>query len=311
MHGNGDIRERFVFFIKAFWIAGKNFIWDDCLIISSSISFVFLLAIIPFSALFLFLMNLFKNLFLPGLFPENMVDIFVQDLSEFIPFISKKWIYSHLINSTGFGSFTTINLIMLPIISGLLFKSLEVSFRRIFHLKPRNLIKGHMLYAALSIFAILIFFTWNFIWTILSDAIRSFQFDLDQNSYFNDFYSIIIDYFTSSHIKINLLSWLMLILFFLITVKLFLRIPIKQHHRIVGGVLFGLLWLFARKFFGLYIRHITHFNVLYGSLSSVCIILLWIFYSAIALFYSVEFMYVLHCGRDRIWLNNPRTKFRK
>ena len=304
-----DIRERFKFFLKAFWIAGKNFIWDDCLIISSSISFVFLLAIIPFSALFLFLMNLFKELFLPGLFPENMVDIFVQDLSEFIPFISKKWIYTHLINSTGFGSFTTINLIMLPIISGLLFKSLEVSFRRIFHLKPRNLIKGHMLYAALSIFAILVFFMWNFIWTILADAFRSLGFDIDQNSYFYNIYSIIIKYFTFSHI--GLLSWLMLILFFLTTVKLFLRIPIKQHHRIIGGVLFGLLWLFARKIFGLYIRHITRFNVLYGSLSSVCIILLWIFYSAIALFYSVEFMYVLHCGRHKIWQNNLRTKLRK
>lgn len=304
-----DVRERFKFFLKAFWIAGKNFIWDDCLIISSSISFVFLLAIIPFSALFLFLMNLFKNLFLPGLFPENMVDIFVQDLARFIPFISENWISTHLINSTGFGSFTTINLVMLPIISGLLFKSLEESFRRIFHLKPRNLIKGHVLYAALSIFAILVFFMANFIWTILADAIRPFQYNIDQNPYFHNFFSILIEYFTFSHI--NLVSWLVLILFFLITVKLFLTVPIKQHHRIIGGVLFGLLWLFARKFFGLYIRHITRFNVLYGSLSSVCMILLWIFYSAIALLYSVEFMYVLHCGRYKIWQNNPRIKFTK
>ncbi|MBW1957869.1 MAG: hypothetical protein JRF31_06980 [Deltaproteobacteria bacterium] len=35
-------------------------------------------------------------------------------------------------------------------------------------------------------------------------------------------------------------------------------------------------------------------NLLYGSLSSVIVILLWIFYSSAALLYSVEVMYVLH-----------------
>lgn len=304
-----ELIKRFKFFLQAFLIAAKNFIWDDCLIISSSISFVFLLAMIPFSALFIFLMNLFKKLFLPSLFPKNMVDILVQDIARFIPFVSKNWISTHLINSTGLGSFTTINLIILPIISGLLFKTLEESFRRIFHVRQRNLIKGHLLHSVLSIFAILIFFMANFIWTILADAIRPLQYHLDKNPYFHDFYSTVIEYFTFSHFKI--FSLLFLILFFWITVKLFLTVPIKKHHRLIGGVLFGLLWLLARKFFGLYIRHITRFNVLYGSLSSVCIILLWIFYSAIALLYSVEFMYVLHCGRYKIWQNNPYAKVTK
>jgi uncharacterized BrkB/YihY/UPF0761 family membrane protein len=158
-----ELIERTKFFFNAFWIAGKNFIWDDCLIVASSISFVFLLSIIPFSALFLFLMNLVKDIFLPSLFPQDMVDILVQDIAQFIPFISKKWIYTYLINSVGIGSFTTINIFMLPIVSGVFFKALEESFRRIFHLQRRNLIKGHMLYAALSIFIILAFFMANFI----------------------------------------------------------------------------------------------------------------------------------------------------
>lgn len=301
--------DRLHFFLKAFWIAGKNFVWDDCLTISSSISFVFLLAVIPFSALFLFLMNLFKNLFLPGLLPQNMVDILVDDIARFIPFVPEHWIHTHLINSVGVGSFTTINFLMLPIISGLLFKSLEESFRRIFHLQQRNVIKGHMVYAALSIFAILVFFMANFIWTIMADAIRPLQKVVQQNPYIHDFYGVILEYFTFS--QINILSWIILVMFFWITVKLFLTVPIKKHHRFVGGVLFGFLWLLARKFFGVYIGHISRFNVLYGSLSSVCIILLWIFYSAIALLYSVEFMYVLHCGKYKIWQNDPRNKATK
>ncbi len=302
----GELNKKINFFIKAFWIAVKNFIWDDCLIVSSSLSFVFLLAVIPFTALFVFLLNIFKNLFLPGLFPANMVDILAQDMAHIIPFVSENWIQTHLINSVGVGSFTTINILMLPLASGLLFKSLEESFRRIFHLRQRNLIKRHMIHAVLSIFVILIFFMANFIWTVVADAIRPILQLVKENPYIHNFYGVILEYFTFTHF--NLLSWLILVIFFMITAKLFLTVPIKRHHRLIGGFLFGGLWLLAREIFGMYIKHISHFNVFFGSLSSVCVILLWIFYSAMALLYSVEFMYVLHCGRDKIWQNDPNDR---
>ncbi len=301
-----ELIARIKFFFRAFWVAGKNFIWDDCLTVSSSISFVFLLSIIPFSALFLFLLNQFRDIFLPSLFPQEMVDILVQDIARFIPFVSKKWIHTYLINSVGIRSFTTINILMLPIVSGIFFKALEESFRRIFHLERRNLIKGHMLHAALSIFVILTFFMANFIWTVLFDAIRPLKIYLNQNPYLNDLYAAILPYFSLSHHKT--LSWLILVVFFMITAKMFLTVPIKRHHLLVGGVLFGLLWLLARECFGIYIQRITRFNVLFGGLSSVCILLLWIFYSAIALLYSVEYMYVLHCGRFKKWQNDLSDK---
>lgn len=287
-------RKKVWFFFEAFGIAARNFIRDDCLTVSGSISFVFLLAIIPFSALFLFLLGIFKNIFLPGLFPQNMVNILVDDMIQLIPFVTREWIQTHLIDSVGLGSFTTINLLMLPIISGLLFKSLDESFRRIFHLDRRHLIKGHVLYATMSVFAILAFFMANFIWTVVADAIAPLQKYFVQNPYVHNFYGVVLNYFTFQ--QVNLLSWLILVVFFLITVKLFLKLPIKMRHRLTAGVLFGCLWLMARVLFGLYIQHVSHINVLFGSLSSVCIILLWIFYSSIALLYSVEFMYVLHCG---------------
>ena len=290
---------RIKFFFRAFGIAGRNFFWDDCPTVAASISFVFQLAIIPFSALFLFLLNSFKNLFFPGLFPENMAAIMVEDIRRFIPFVSVQWLQTHLIDSVGLGSFTTINLLMLPIISGLLFKSLEESLRRIFHLQRRNLLKGHALYAFLSVFAILLFFMANFLWTMAADAIKPFQVYIDQSPYTHDLYAAAIDYFTFN--QINVVSALILLLFFFITVKLFLSIPIKLHHRLIAGLMFVLLWLFARQLFGYYIQHVSRINVLFGSLSSVCIILLWIYYSSLALLYSVSFMHVLHCGPYKEW----------
>ena len=297
------------FYTKAFAIAWHNFAIDDCITVSSSISFVFLLAVIPFSALYLFLLNLIQDIFLPGLFPPNMVQVLIEDIRRFIPFIPAQWLRTHLVDSLGIGSFTTINLAMLPLISGLLFKSLDQSFRRIFELPPRSLLVGQAFYAFMSIFTILLFFMANFIWAIVSDAARPIRALLQQTPYLNDIYEVVLGYFSLPHI--NLVSVLLLILFYLITVRVFLVRKINLRHRLISACLFSLSWLVAREIFGYYIQHVTRINVLFGSLGSVCIILLWIFYSSIALLYSVEFMYVIHCGPFKLWDEHGKSKRNK
>ncbi len=295
----GRLARRHSFFYRVFLIAGRNFVRNDCTTISSSISFVFLLAIIPFSALFLFILNLFQNLFLPELFPRDMVVVLVEDLNQLIPFVSKQWVRTHLVDSVGLGSFTTINLLMLPIISGLLFKTLDQAFRKIFNIPRRNLLTGQVAYAAMSVFAIAFFFMFNFIWTVVSDTAWELQQSMEEAAYLSDLFTSALDLFSLS--QINLVSWLILVLFFLTTVKLFLNIDIKRRHRLMAGALFGTLWIGARECFGLYIQNVSRINVLFGSLGSVCVVLLWIYYSSVALLYSVEFMYALHGGPYKIW----------
>jgi uncharacterized BrkB/YihY/UPF0761 family membrane protein len=99
----------------------------------------------------------------------------------------------------------------------------------------------------------------------------------------------------TSH-RINLLSAMVLIGFYLVTIKLFLNVKIRLRHRLASAVIFCLLWVVARQLFSLYISHITEVSVLYGSLSSVIVILMWIFYSSLALLFSVEVLYALHSG---------------
>ena len=290
---------RHTFYYRVFLIAGRNFVRNDCTTISSSISFVFLLAVIPFSALFLFVLNLLQHLFLPELFPGDMVGILVEDIHQLIPFVSREWVRTHLVDSVGLGSFTTINLLMLPIISGLLFKTLDQAFRKIFNIPRRSLFSGQVAYAAMSIFAIACFFMFNFIWTLVSDTAWQLQQSVEQAAYLSSLYARALDLFSLS--QMNLVSGLILVLFFLTTVKLFLNIEIKRRHRLMAGALFGVLWIGARECFGLYIQNVSRINVLFGSLGSVCIILLWVYYSSVALLYSVEFMYALHGGPYKIW----------
>ncbi|NNG02004.1 MAG: YihY/virulence factor BrkB family protein [Desulfobacteraceae bacterium] len=303
------LTRKFFFLFTAVKIAARNFILDDCTTVSASISFAFLLSIIPFTALFLFILNSFQYLFLPELFPPGIVDILVEDINSLIPFVPKVWVRTHMIDSVGLGSFTVINLAMLPVISGLLFKSLEESFRRIFELKRRSLLFGQAFYAFLSIFGILLFFMVNFIWTIVSDATAPFEKILFETPYLNNIYAAAFDYFTIPHI--NIVSLFILVGFFLITVKVFLPVPIKLNHRLLAGSIFALLWLAARYGFGVYVNHVSRINLLFGSLSSVCMILLWIFYSSLALLFTVEYMYVIHSGRFKVWQKPEQVRARK
>ena len=264
----------------------NKFIKDDCVTLSLSVSFVFLLSIIPLTTLSILIFDLAKGFFFSNAaWAGNISEILAEEVNHIIPFVSKEWIKVHVVNSEAYGSFKAINFLMLPIISGLIFKSLETSYRKIFQLPPRHLLFGQAFYVIITVFAGLLFFMSNFIWIILSTV----------GSHILNAIKLAMDLFTSH--RINLLSAVVLIAFYLVTIKLFLNVKIRLRYRLSSAVVFCLLWIVARKLFSLYISHITEVNLLYGSLSSVIVILMWIFYSSLALLFSVEMLYALHSGR--------------
>ncbi len=263
--------------------------------LSLSISFVFLLSIIPFATLSVLIFKSIQNAFFSqtpwaGNLPEAMTD----GLVHAIPFVSREWVKTHVINPNAYGSFKAINLLMLPIISGLIFKTLDTSYRRIFQLPSRHLLLGQAVYMTMSIFAILLFFVLNFIWIVISASLPHLLSMIDAESYLANIFEtakLVVTYQ-----PVNLLSAGIILLFYLVTIKLFLNIKIKWRYRMISGLVFCLLWMVARKFFGVYIQHISEVNLLYGSLSSVIVILMWVFYSSMALLFSIEVMFVLHSG---------------
>jgi len=272
-----------------------KFARDDCVTLSLSISFVFLLSIIPFTTLSILIFDLVKGFFVSNaVWAGNISETLAEEINHIIPFISKEWIRSHVVNPDAYGSFKTINFLMLPVISGLFFKSLEASYRKIFQLPPRHLFFGQAFYVIISVFAGLLFFMSNFIWIILSTVLSHILNAVNNTPYVNQISKLAFSAFTSH--RINLLSAMVLVVFYLVTIKLFLNVKIQLRHRLASAVVFCLLWIVARKFFSLYISHITEVSVLYGSLSSVIVILMWIFYSSLALLFSVELLYTLHSG---------------
>ena len=275
----------------------EEFIKDDCVTLSLSISFVFLLSIIPFATLSILIFDFIQNLFFShNNWTAQITERLIDQIGQVIPFVSKGWVKTQ-INPHAYASFKTINFLMLPLISGLIFKTLDTSYRKIFQLPSRHLLLGQAVSILMSIFAVLLFFVLNFIWIILSASIPHLFSLINAAPYFTNIVSTAIFLFT--YLPVNVLSGLVILLFYLATIRLFLNIKIKYRYRFISGIIFCLLWLFARKIFGIYIQQISEINLLYGSLSSVIVILMWIFYSSMALLFSIEVMYVLHEQNDR------------
>ena len=280
---------------KLFTLSAREFVRDDCFTLSLSISFVFLLSIIPFATLSVLFIKSIQDAFFSGtIWAGSVTETMTDGLVSAIPFVSKEWIKTHVINPRAYGSFKAINFLMLPLISGLIFKTLDSSYRRIFQLPARHLLLGQAVYVTMSIFAILLFFVMNFVWLVISAALPHLLGMIDTQSYLTSIIETVK--LCVTYQPINLLSALIILLFYLVTIKLFLNIKIKWRYRLISGVVFCLLWMLARKFFGLYIQHISEVNLLYGSLSSVIVILMWVFYSSMALLFSIEVMFVLHSG---------------
>ena len=272
-----------------------KFARDDCVTLSLSISFVFLLSIIPFSTLSILIFDLVKGFFISNAaWAVNICETLAEEINHIIPFISKEWIRSHVVNPDAYGSFKTINFLMLPIISGLVFKALETSYRKIFQLPVRHLLFGQAVYVTMSIFAVLLLFISNFTWTIMSTSVSQLLNTINKTPYLENIYQLATS--STNSLQINGVSVLVMVGFYLATVKLFLNIRIKLRYQFLAGLIFCLLWIAARNFFGFYVQHISEVNLLYGSLSSVILVLMWIFYSSMALLYSVEVLHVLHCG---------------
>ena len=222
---------------KLFAVSFKKFLQDDCFNLSLSISFVFLMSIIPFATLSLLLFDLIQNLFFAHTdWAGQATDLIAEELNQVIPFVSREWMKSHVINPDAYGSFKAINFLMLPIISGLIFKSLETSYRRIFELPTRHLLLGQAIYVTMSIFAVLLFFIANYIWIILSTSASHFLSSINKTPYLENLYQLAVNYTRSQ--PINFMSLLVLIGFYLVTVKLFLNVKIKWRYQFFSAVIF-------------------------------------------------------------------------
>ncbi|MGA8528622.1 MAG: YhjD/YihY/BrkB family envelope integrity protein, partial [Acidobacteriaceae bacterium] len=55
-----------------------------------------------------------------------------------------------------------------------------------------------------------------------------------------------------------------------------------------GGIVAAAIWMAASVLFKLYVRHFSHFGLLYGSLGTLIILMLWFYLSGVAILVGGE-----------------------
>jgi membrane protein len=86
---------------------------------------------------------------------------------------------------------------------------------------------------------------------------------------------------------------------FAVLVRWFALERIRWRLLAAGGLVFGALWMVARALFALYLRTIAPYGLVYGSLATIVVILVWAYYSGVIFLYAAERVAIWRAtGRD-------------
>jgi membrane protein len=85
-------------------------------------------------------------------------------------------------------------------------------------------------------------------------------------------------------------------LIFVVTVRIFAVDRIPYRLLLLGGLVFGLLWLAARLLFSVYLESIAPYDLVYGSFATLAVILLWAYYTGVIYLFAAEWVQLWRSG---------------
>jgi membrane protein len=272
--------------LKVVGKTGKGFVRDDCHIMAAAISFYAILSLIPF--LFLLLSIAGYVLDYIGKDYASQEELFAHIstyVKAVVPFLSDDIMQRIEGITHSRETYGITGLVVLLITAGLVFRTLELAFARIFDAKRhRSLVVSQLLFIVFLMGLGLLFLSIHYIGILTSSFYsarsESFGQSLDLFLSENLFLRLIISIFTATSV-------------FVLLLKYFSYEKVRLRYAIAGGLLFSILWMSAIKVFGYYLTNIARFSLLYGSLATLAVIVVWMFYSSCILLLCVEFTWVL------------------
>jgi len=243
---------------------------DGCLNLSAAIAFYAILSLIPFVYLLVSLVGLFIG-------SEGEILPRVSSyITQLIPFISKPVLKEVGRINLGSGMFAWLALFFMLWSSTLIFGSLEFSLKKVF--KVENL-RPFWISKAMSLLFVPVagvVFILLQIFNLVTDAF------IRLNNYFG---ITIIPLFFNNIVLKYIFPF---VLTFLLLSALYAIVPpgrIFLRQAATGGFICAIMLEVAKHVFGWMIRHNPNFGLVYGSLNTIILMVLWIFYaSAIFLF---------------------------
>lgn len=236
---------------------------DKIFVYASHVSFYILISAIPFITLSFSLINIFFSVN-----EQNVINVLLPFFPAAVQGTAEGIIREFLTkNSNGFISFSIVSILWS---SSRSIAAIRRGLRQIYDLKPVSFFKD-LLYSILQLFFMVLAVFSLLLFAILPSVIPSHFL-----VFFVGFFSFI---------------FLFAIIYFLFTER---KIPFKSH--IVGSIAASLSWMIFVRIFSLYIKYFSNYSRIYGSLTAVLIIALWIYFSTIIFFFGAELNTIISSG---------------
>ena len=262
------------------WPALKKFQEDDGFFLSSGIAFNILISLIPFIMLLLALVGtyLYND--------RDVLDRFRAYSGDVAPTLGPKVMktLTDVIRNRQIAG--TLGFVGLLWISTRIFSSLRIALNIVFGTEKRRAMLRGIVVDLLMIVLVGVLF---FVSMVLSPAVVFLQ-----------------SYQGRMPVAMGpVLQWtLKYLLPFFFTCSMFFFIykiiPNRKmlfKSAIQAAFFAGLLWELAKYFFAWYVLHLARYSLYYGSLSTLAIFVLWVYYSSTILVVGGEFAYFLEEGR--------------
>ncbi|MCI0469738.1 MAG: YihY/virulence factor BrkB family protein [Nitrospirae bacterium] len=267
-------------YIKAVISGFISFIKDGGIMFAASISYFFMLAIVPFCLLLVAIFGylLGENQELLGFLLGKIVSFFPRITYEITNEFKK------LISYKVIGHFT---LVLYCLLSYELFSSLESAMNVIFKIKGRRKFLISLILSIFVITLIILFIIISFGMTYIVSMLEALQ------PLFPDIHVGMIAGFIIKFV-------MPLTLLFLIAGSMYVILPnrkVKLKYAFSGALFTALFLEAAKHLFTFYVVKIARLGTIYGSLSAFVIFLLWIYYSFCILLIGAEIVHNLEGDR--------------
>ncbi len=253
-------------FLIKLWTIFNNFYKKRLFTIAAALSYYAMLAIFPFFIMLVYFSTLIfkKNLSVEKL--DSILRLFPSSISHTIVSNLDKILLSGKV-------FSIISLFFIVYFSFRVFAVLESALSIIYHTQ----VERGFLIATLKSFSLFVITAFSMLFLFVSSSVLFVIKD--------KFVSI---FFINSYYAFLLFQVFIETLFFALSYKYMSHKKIKWKNVFTGGFIAAVLWEVLKHIFGLYIASIKLYFLLYGSLGSIVLLMLWLYYSFLVYLFGAE-----------------------
>jgi membrane protein len=256
------------------WEARGAFIKDGCMNLSAALAFYTILSLIPF----LFLIVSAAGYFLGS--SDEAHQMVVAFMDRFFPQASALILKEVQAISQRAGVLGWVGILSMIWTASVIFSSLEFAMGVVFRVEQRRKFWKSKLLALSMIPASSVIFFLSLSVTAFTGVQGSYSlqilgWDIGRSAFFG----FLVGY---------LFPYLVLALTFTAVYRIIPNTSITFRHAMAGGASCAFLFELAKHFFTWYIGRSSQYNVIYGSLEAIVILVIWVFYSSIILLFCAE-----------------------